>query len=558
LEVANDENYQFLNVLGSPGAGKSTFLRYIGWMALQRDRLGAAAQGEHAPATLPYRFNLLPVLLELRSAREASPDFEALIDDELQRGGFPVNFGRAALQAGGLLVLLDGLDEVPVDNLRGVRDLVDRYPACRYITSCRTAFYEDYFPRFADALLTDFTDDQILNFIENWFHSERDRELGVAATLWGLLKGPDHRATRELARTPLLATFLCLVYDDRQRLPANRAELYGDALRILLERWAASKRVHGEPVFPGLSTKRELLMLEAIAGPAYERDQYFFTTQELAAAIELFLQGDRDHPGEIDGSHVLEEIERKQGLLVQRGHSRYSFSHLALQEYLAACHYYKSGRSQEIASATLTQQRWREVHLLLAGLQEPDADAFLLALATETAKRVTSEPLKALLSWAGRMVNTGSSPQQTAAGRATMVGVALAHDHNLGSDLAIELALDLAGDHSLVVDFNSVIAHGVMTDEQRVRFAQAFHTLEQYYSNRGTTFKADLEEFGNALEGLETALKLPPLARQFSDSDARTCVEFLTCTQHILDCRKAAERVTQAGWDRVCARLIVT
>jgi predicted NACHT family NTPase len=56
-----------------------------------------------------------------------------------------------------------------------------------------------------------------------------------------MLKDPKHQATRELARTPLLATFLCLVYDDRQKLPTNRAELYGDALRILLERWAASK-----------------------------------------------------------------------------------------------------------------------------------------------------------------------------------------------------------------------------------------------------------------------------------------------------------------------------
>ena len=69
LEVANDENYQFLNLLGSPGAGKSTFLRYIGWMALQRDRLGTTSQGERDPAKFPYRFNLLPVLLELRSAQ---------------------------------------------------------------------------------------------------------------------------------------------------------------------------------------------------------------------------------------------------------------------------------------------------------------------------------------------------------------------------------------------------------------------------------------------------------------------------------------------------------
>src|SRR5262249_16945170 len=150
----------------------------------------------------------------------------------------------------------------------------------------------------------------------------------------------------------------------------------------------------------------------------YEREQYFFTAQELATVVEAFLQSDAGGPDKVDGRKVLEEIEGKQGLLVQRAHNRYSFSHLTLHEYLAACHYYKSGRSEEIARTTLTEERWREVHLLLAGLQEPNADAFLMALANETVKHVTAEPLKELLSWAGRIVSVGSSPRETAARRA--------------------------------------------------------------------------------------------------------------------------------------------
>ncbi len=41
---------------------------------------------------------------------------------------------------GGLLVLLDGLDEVPTDKLddtiQGIRKLVDQHPECRYVISC--------------------------------------------------------------------------------------------------------------------------------------------------------------------------------------------------------------------------------------------------------------------------------------------------------------------------------------------------------------------------------------------------------------------------------------
>jgi hypothetical protein len=605
LEVANEEKHRFLNLLGPPGAGKSTFLRYIGWMALQAGRPGTTPPRERPLAASRYRFNLLPVLLELRSVRHAR-DFVVLLDEELRLNGFPAGFGRAALQAGGLLVLLDGLDEVPADTLNdtihSIRDLVDQHPGCRYLTSCRTAFYKDYFPQFTDALLTDFTDDQIQNLIHNWFRSERDRQLGTAAALWDLLQDPNHRATRELARTPLLATFLCLIYDDRQKLPANRAELYGDALRILLERWGASKRVHGEPVFLGLSTKRELSMLEAIAGPAYERAQYFFTAGELATAIEKFLGSAADRPDQVDGRQVVEEIERRQGLLVQRAHDKYSFSHLTLQEYLAACHYSKSGRAQEVARTTLTQPHWREVHLLLAGLQEPDADAFLLALAIGTAEEVTSKPLQGLLSWAGWIVSVGSSPRQTAARRALVLGFALAlaralavacadesvrvyelsHVLDVAGTLAVDLAraltlagtwalagtpvlartyeislvsaLDRARTYARAVDrarnLGSVlIDQGMIAAERSAGLAEACGILDRHFSNWGTLSD-------DAAGELENALDLPQHASRFARSDAQECVDFLTRTRRILECREAAERVTQAGWDQVCERLI--
>ena len=391
-----------------------------------------------------------------------------------------------------------------------------------------------------------------------------------------------------------MATFLCLVYDDRQQLPTNRAELYGDALRILLERWAASKRVHGEPVFPGLSTKRELLMLEGIAGPAYEREQYFFTAQELATAIEGFLRSDANGPDKVDGRKVVEEIERKQGLLVQRAHDKYSFSHLTLHEYLAACHYYNAGRSREVAKATLTKERWREVHLLLAGLQEPDADAFLMAMTTETAEQVTSEPLKGLLSWAERIVRVdrlrnrppqdvpddGVRPRPHPRPRPLPRPTALrprphlrprfrprprprprprfARDLDLARDsaFALDRALDRAHAHAIELDLEHVLRLGsaivrqrIITADRSAGLAEACNALDRYLTKPGVSADPVLQEVENALD-------FPRPARPFSQSDARQCVEFLTRTQHILECREAAERVKQVGWDKVCERLI--
>ena len=66
-------------------------------------------------------------------------------------------FVTLCLSEGRLLLLLDGLDEVPTDKLdaaiQGISDFADKYEKNRFITSCRTAFYKTFFRRFVDVEL---------------------------------------------------------------------------------------------------------------------------------------------------------------------------------------------------------------------------------------------------------------------------------------------------------------------------------------------------------------------------------------------------------------------
>ena len=98
-----------------------------------------------------------------------------------------------------------------------------------------------------------FDDEQIGQFISNWFSSERDTEGAISKKCWKTLQEEKNRAAKDLAHTPLLLTFLCLVYDRSQRFPANRSNLYQRALRILLEEWAAEKRINRDEIYEGLS-----------------------------------------------------------------------------------------------------------------------------------------------------------------------------------------------------------------------------------------------------------------------------------------------------------------
>ncbi len=245
MDVANAK--QFLMVLGGPGIGKSTFLRKIGLEALKKD--GQIHQ------------ECIPVFLELKKFREEQIDIKQKIVQEFDKYKFPAAEAlvESALDQGKLLVLFDGLDEVPSQNLNHVieqiEDFVDRYDNNRFVSSCRIAAYRSSFRRFTDVTIAEFDDEQIKQFIDRWFGSAEDEDLGTADKYRELLFEDKHRAAKELAQTPLLLTFLCLVYDREQTLPSKRSVLYERALNIILHEWSAQKRLKRDPDLRRLSSR---------------------------------------------------------------------------------------------------------------------------------------------------------------------------------------------------------------------------------------------------------------------------------------------------------------
>jgi len=398
LSIANKN--QYLMVLGGPGAGKSTFLRKVGLEALRTFYYEGAEYGHR----------LIPVLLELKRFEANKIDIAKLIAAEFETCGFPEadTFAQNALAQGNLLVLLDGLDEVPSANLNNVlstiRDFVDRYDDNRFIASCRVAasgYRDDAFRRFSDVTMADFDDEQIEQFISNWFGSEQDKERNTAGKCWAVLQKPENKASKELAHTPLLLTYLCLVYNLSQRFPNNRSALYKKALRILLEEWAAEKRILRDEIYEGLSIEQEEILLSEIAYKGMVDDQLFFTQRELSAQIKVFLSSNLNAPKHLDSEAVLNAVEVQQGILVERAEDTYSFSHLTLQEYLTAQHLIDNHEWPQLVQQHLTDNRWREIFLLLPGLMrgKSNADDFLVNMENQARTYLSTQKLRNLANW---------------------------------------------------------------------------------------------------------------------------------------------------------------
>ena len=409
MRVANNE--QYLMVLGGPGVGKSTFLRKVGLEALKRED----GNFEHEST---------PVFLELKRFTEDQTDIEAWIINEFKVCGYPYPelIANAKLEAGELLILFDGLDEVPKPNISNVinkiRDFVHQYSQNRFIVSCRAAAYTSGFTEFTVVEIADFDDSQIQDYINNWFASMSNRKMKTAQRCWQALNDPEHQATKALAQNPLSLALLCAIHEDSQDFPSREAILYEKILNIFLRKWTAEKGVHRDPPmsrYLAIPTIKELL--SEIAAENFKADHLVFSENELIDQIQEFYQRKTDTSSKFDASGILDAILVDPGLFVERANGIYTFFHLTFQEYLTANHFVKTQSIQNLVSNHLHDDRYREIFLFTAELMNT-ADDLLVAMEGEASKTVNIPKLKVLSGWVEQITATSDSPYSGLAKRA--------------------------------------------------------------------------------------------------------------------------------------------
>ncbi|PSB28093.1 NACHT domain-containing protein [Stenomitos frigidus] len=588
IAVANQ--HQYLMVLGGPGVGKSTFLRKVGLEALKRKN-GA------------FQHDCVPVFLKLQDFKSKEIAIVDLIVKEFETCGFPEpkKFTDAALEKGKLLILLDGLDEVPTENLdhaiAEIGNLVDRYSKNRFIASCRIAAYKGGFQRFKDVAMAAFDDAQIEEFIRHWFRAEPE----IATQCWDLLKQSEYAAAKELTQTPLLLTLLCVVYDESQDFPKNRAALHGEALDVLLKKWSAEKRLKRDPIYKELSPELEQLLLADLAHTTFLGDELFFSKTSAIFHIRAFLMDNLNAPKHLDGEAVLNAIEVQQGILVERARDIYSFSHLTLQEYLVAKYISEDYRRiEKLVTAHLTDERWREVFLLVAGLMGR-ADDLLEQMQTHAAILINTDNLTTLIAWADQATTDSESAFKPVVRRVAAIFLARSLFHFLACALAIAVSptrslapspslalarslafsLDLAFSFKLDFDFAldlerlfdidlaldrlfsvalSVITQwehmGILKSANFSVLIASFRVSKAQISHNNQKPEAD-QEFARCVyqTGLE-ALHLQSEWIDLSEEEEKALENYLYANELMVRCKEAAVRVSRETWEAIEARML--
>jgi len=397
MRIATNE--QYLMVLGVPGVGKSTFLRKIGLEALK----GEDGNFEH---------QCIPVFLELRRFTKDPIDIEAWIINEFKVCGhpYPEQWANAKLEAGELLILFDGLDEVPKPNVSNVinkiRDFIDQYSQNRFIASCRVGAYKGEFTDFAVVEMAAFDDSQIEMYINNWFSSASNQKMKTAQRCWQALNDPEHQVIKVLAQNPLSLALLCTIYEDSQNFPSSQAILYERIFNIFLKKWTAEKHVSRDlPVSQYLAIPTVKDLLSEIAAENFKADCLVFSENELIDQIQEFYRQRTDISSGFDASEILDALLVDPGLFVERANGIYTFFHLTFQEYLTANHIVGDTPSiQALVEQHLYDWPWRKVFLFTAGLMR-EADSLLLAMEAEAVEYIDTCELEVLLRWAEKITD---------------------------------------------------------------------------------------------------------------------------------------------------------
>lgn len=386
-----------LLMMGDPGSGKSTFVKHLAYVLAQ------AGLADDPAAWLvqlkDWKHGLfLPVRVELRNLAafaDSNPTLSrtkllfAFMQKEFTDWGMPEFWKELIIElqsdAGRILFMLDGLDEVPTSQRQLVVDAVNDFYALyfhhRYIVTCRPYAYVGQPWRltgFHEVTLAPFSKEQIDGFIENWYEqlAERGRlksRTQASEKARRLKEVVQRRDLIGLAERPLLLTVMAQLHAYTGQLPEDRTQLYADAVQLLLQRWEG--RLEKEVGLleylnvPGLKISDLEEGLYKVAFNSHQRSISLEGTADinegdLVQWLKPYLGGSLDK-----AAQFVNYIRERAGLLLRHKTDAYTFPHRSFQEFLAACHWLTltDYPGESFAMIETDMDRWREVFILAGG-----------------------------------------------------------------------------------------------------------------------------------------------------------------------------------------------
>jgi hypothetical protein len=269
-------------------------------------------------------------------------------------------------------------------------------------------------------------------------------------------------------------------------------------------------------------------MLARIAAINFQAGQYFFRQTTLERYIADYIENLPEHLSESDdetdlvesdSGTILRAIEAQHGLFVERAKGIYSFSHLTFQEYFTARYIIDNatrGTLAHLVEAHLTEDRWREVFILVSELLE-NADHFF-GLIREKIKRI-------------------DVPEEIAKCVAMILDNARQKRGKKGLPLSTSYYISVA----LTYIFKTAQSHVPESSDRSAKLDLCIRLLGSIYKTHFETNVFDGAPFLNSLLDLDETtsqnqIKIHDSIRRIATGDVALPIEYLRANIRLVEC----------------------
>lgn len=349
LDAALEHSKEHIVLLGQPGAGKSTSMKYVSQRLLTDENFLA----DRAAFPLLLRMQDLNTTL----AKQQTPKGEILCDRVIFAAfanlfGLTFRFAQKPVkkeqqnEAAGLaegvimtfleelrpLIIIEGFDELASHELREIalreiRALARQLSKARIVITSRTGEFPFHVENCSHFEICPLTREQITEFAKKWLESSANADRFIKEI--GLSPFAD------TAIKPLTLAHLCAIYERIGKIPDKPKTVYRKVVSLLLEEWDEQRSVRRISRYGEFSSDRKF---EFLAHLSYELSLETSVNKfdlRMLSRIYARICGNFGLTGS-EAKNVLAELETHTGLFVQAGFESYEFAHRSLREYLTA------------------------------------------------------------------------------------------------------------------------------------------------------------------------------------------------------------------------------
>lgn len=225
------------------------------------------------------------------------------------------------------IIFIDGIDEVPKNRATFIeKELADLAQAswCKIVVTCRSGDFGRQIEGFNLVEIAPLSSEEAAQIVSRW-----------ADHPGNFIEQIINCPYRDVINRPLFLTQLIIIFNNTGSLPAKPSDVYRRILVLMLEKWDQHRGIRRESRYSSFDPDQKLEFLSSLSfSLTYRIKKKLFSSAELSQAYRQI--NDRFSLPSNEAEMVAAEIESHNGIIVKSSYSEFEFSHLSLQEYLAA------------------------------------------------------------------------------------------------------------------------------------------------------------------------------------------------------------------------------